>query len=332
MSILKRSIALLLAFILLISGCFAACASKDGESKEVENLSDAEEVVGFETVEATDENGKTVTDSEGNTVTTQVAVVYEKKGKKTVAYVIDNSGKKVTNKNGKNVTVKTDVDLNETTKASKKTTTTKNQTIKTTKTTKKTTSTTAKKGDQTTKKELTTNPKDLSVPKTSATGPSVTFSSADQQKVKNILEVPYLFKANYESSQGVPINIATHAAIWMAQNEGLTMSTYASGTVVIDLFKYFAQTVVDFKTLCNSKGDCENITYNASGDNFTIKAFEDKVQTVSIKEIQDLGGNNYYKVIGNVSGAGGIKKVTAVIQKNKLDSSLGFSVKALKWE
>ena len=50
-----------------------------------------------------------------------------------------------------------------------------------------------------------------------------------------------------------------------------------------------------------------------------------------ITEDMDLGDNNFYKVTGKVSKADGVKEVQAVVQKNKLDSTLGFSIKALKW-
>ena len=145
-----------------------------------------------------------------------------------------------------------------------------------------------------------------------------------------MLEVPYLYEASYENSQGVPIGIATHAAIWMAERTGLSPSTFAAGTVVIDLFRYFGQTVVNFKIKCNEAGNA-NITYNSANDTFSIASYEDQTHTVDIQSFEDLGGNNYYKVTANVSGAKGIKKVVAIVQKNRLDNSLGFSIKALKW-
>ena len=336
---LKRTIAILLALIVLLCGVFAGCKKdKNNEADTTtiaEELEDAENEVGFENVEVTDENGKAVTDKNGDKVTTEVAVEYERKGNRTVAYVIDKNGNRVKGKNGKDVTVKTNYK-----KQSKKTTKKKKKKKKSGSNTPKPADNPVKPDDKTpavdgkgtTSPVLTTNPKDLHVPTTNDSGKSVSFNANDTKIITAMLEVPYLFNANYEGANGkVPINIASHAAIWMAQQEGLTMSTYASGTVVIDLFKYFGQTVVNFKSQCNSKGDCENIRYNSDGDSFTITAFENKVQDVTITEIQSLGGNNFYKVIGTVKNAGGKDKVVAVVQKNKLDSKLGFSIKALKW-
>lgn len=64
---------------------------------------------------------------------------------------------------------------------------------------------------------------------------------------------------------------------------------------------------------------------------FSVSKYPKKKQTVKITKIEDLGDNNFYKVTGKVSKADGVKKVQAVVQKNKLDSTLGFSIKALKW-
>lgn len=191
---------------------------------------------------------------------------------------------------------------------------------------------TTKREEYTTSSELTTYDdfKKDKVPKTTDEGKPVIFSAEDQQIIKSMLEVPYLYESSYENEDGVPINIARHAAIWMVQRESLNTTSYASATVVLDLFNYFAQTVVNFKTHCNEVGN-ENIQYVSTNDTFTISAFEDPTHTVTLTGIEFLGNNNYYKVTAKVSGTKKAKSVVAVIQKNNLDSTLGFSIKALKW-
>lgn len=329
---MKKSIAILLALTLLLTMSFAACKSDETDSS-AEGLEAADNEYGLQDIEVTDKNGEVVTDKNGDPVTTEVAVKYElDKNGKTIAVVIDDNGEPVTDKNGKEVTVKPDIDL--TTKKNK--TTKKQKSTESTKPTKSTTVTT-KGNESSTQKEITTLPIDKDkVPtirdaRNSKTKEAVAFSSKDQQTVKSMLEVPYLYKASYENADGVPINIAAHAALWMAQREGLNTSSYASGTIVLDLFKYFAQTVVNFKTQVNSESDNDNLVYNAQNDSFTVNSFETKQQDVTIQKIEYLGNNNYYLVTGKVSGVRGVSKVYAIIQKNKLDATLGFSVKALKW-
>lgn len=168
------------------------------------------------------------------------------------------------------------------------------------------------------------------VPNSNDKGDKVRFSAKDNTRLKDMLEVPYLYNASYENSDGVPAEIASHVAIWMAQRDGLNTTTYASGTVVLDLFKYFGQTVVNFKTNCNDNKGNADITYNTANDTFTIPKAEAHQHTVKITTTESLG-NNYYRITATVSGAGSISKVVAVVQKNRLDSSLGFSIKALKW-
>lgn len=172
--------------------------------------------------------------------------------------------------------------------------------------------------------------KDDKVPNSNDKGDKVRFSAKDNTRLKDMLEVPYLYNASYENSDGVPAEIASHVAIWMAQRDGLNTTTYASGTIVLDLFKYFGQTVVNFKTNCNDNKGNADITYNTANDTFTIPKAEAHQHTVKITTTESLG-NNYYRITATVSGAGSISKVVAVVQKNKLDSSLGFSIKALKW-
>lgn len=326
---MKKSIALILAAAILLTSALVGCSKKDNEKETTSGLANAQDNYGFETVEVTDDNGKAVTNKDGEKETTQIAVRYEKDKKgRTYGVLLDEQGKDVTNNKGDKVTVKTDVELDETTEKAPtgKTPTTKKQ--------KTTESTTVPKqnNEQTTEKELTTLPSSKEkVPSTSASGKPAQFSTEDQQILKSMLEVPYLYIKSYENADGIPIEIATHVALWMTEREHMSTSEYPSSPVVLNLFKYFGQTVVYFKSKCN-EADNKNIKYNARKDTFDIANFENKKQNVTIEKIEYLGNNNYYKVVGSVTNAGKIKKVTAIFQKNKLDSSLGFSVKALKWQ
>lgn len=326
---MKKSIALLLILALVFTAAFAGC-KKSGEDAAEESASDSMEV-GFETVEVTDENGVVVTDANGEPVTEEVAVEYAKdKDGNIKAYVLDNNGNRKTDKNGNEVTIKSDTadEMNKTT--TKKSEDKKDDTTKTTESTESTTATT-KKADGTTNPVLTTKGSYVPVPSVNDSGDPVVFSTEDQQTIKQMLEVPYLYTASYDNGS-VPIAIASHTALWMAERSGLSASSYASGTIVLDLFKYYGQTVVNFKTKCNDEGDCSNIVYNGTTDTFTISGFESKTHDVTLTGFEDLGGNNFYKVTGKVTGASGVKSVTAIVQKNKLDNSLGFSVKALDWK
>ena len=328
---LKKSLAIILILSLVLTSAFVACGKKnkgkgEAESATVESASgiagdDTE--IDFVEIDVTDKNGEPVTDEDGKVKTEEVPVVVKRdKDGRLVAYKLDKSG---------NPTDETIPGYNQdptttTTKGGNKTTTT---TTTKKKTTKKSTTVKPSGGEKTTAPEPTTK-KGGGVPKTSDSGTPVIFSDKDQQNVKKILEVPYLYKASYENANGVPINIATHAALWMAEKDGLQPTTFASGTIVLGLFKYFGQTVVNFKGQCNSAGDNENIQYNTSNGTFVVSAFEEQKQEVSITKIEDMG-NNYFKITGSVTNADGKTKVVAILQKNKLDLSLGFSVKALKW-
>ena len=253
---------------------------------------------GLETEDVTDKDGKTVTDAKGKAVTTDVAVVYKKDKKgNTYAQKLDKDGKAVTNKKGKPVTVKAETTkknktsrVNADTTGSAKTTAKETKPVKVTGTTKK--NVPATKSDDTTAFDGMET-----VPKTSATGKEVNFSKEDQQIIANMLEVA---------------------------------STYPSSPVVLNLFKFYGQTVVNFKTQVN-KVNSTPIKYNSKNDTFSVSKYPKKKQTVKITKIEDLGDNNFYKVTGKVSKADGVKEVQAVVQKNKLDSTLGFSIKALKW-
>lgn len=331
---MRKSVALFLAILCILSCVFVGCSkpsddSKNGTTDGGLNSSNNDYIMGTEDV--TDKNGETVTDKNGEAVTTAVYYRKEKENGKKKVYVKQNEkGEDITDSNGKKVT----------TEIYKKETTTKSNSTElpsrpaSTKPD-KTTETTTKKGEsvETTDKELTTLAlKDDVVPSTSQTGKAVKFSAEDQQIIKSMLEVPYLYCASYENKDGIPTNLAAHVAMWMAEREELNTTEYASGTIVLDLFKYFAQTVVNFKTDCNSGKDPQSsITYNTVNDSFKITAFENPTHTVTITRIEKLGNNNYYKIYADVSGADGISKVVSVIQKNQIDSSLGFSVKALKW-
>lgn len=195
--------------------------------------------------------------------------------------------------------------------------------------------TTDNKGE-TTGKELTTieASKDK-VPSTNASGKKVIFNQQDLERIAAMLEVPGLYKFSYENKDGVSAEMATHVAVWMAAREDIKGTSFPSGTIVLDLFKYYGQTVVNFKSNCNAAAKKENIyniiSYSNKDSVFTITKGEAKQQSVKINRVESLGNNNYYKVTGSVSGAKSCKKVVAVVQKNRLDTELGFSIKALKW-
>ena len=325
--ILKKILVLSLCVILIAAFTFAACSKKSDDKTttnskdttvQASDLENNDNEYGLETEDVTDKDGKTVTDAKGKAVTTDVAVVYKKDKKgNTYAQKLDKDGKAVTNKKKKTSRVNAD------TTGSAKTTAKETKPVKVTGTTKK--NVPATKSDDTTAFDGMET-----VPKTSATGKEVNFSKEDQQIIANMLEVPYLYLASYENSKGVPINIAAYTAVWMAQHDGGTASTYPSSPVVLNLFKFYGQTVVNFKTQVN-KVDSTPIKYNSKNDTFSVSKYPKKKQTVKITKIEDLGDNNFYKVTGKVSKADGVKKVQAVVQKNKLDSTLGFSIKALKW-
>lgn len=339
---MKKIIALSLCVILIAAITFAACSKKsDDNSKEnkstttaiqAQGLESNDNEYGLETEDVTDKDGKTVTDAKGNAVTTDVAVIYktDKKGNK-YAQKLDDDGKAVTDKKGNAVTVKqeTTKKSNKTTRVNADTTGSAKTTAKQT-TTAKVTATTKKDADATKTSDTTAFTGNETVPKTSATGKAVNFSENDQQIIANMLEVPYLYLSSYENSDGVPINIAAYTAVWMAEHDGGTASTYPSSPVVLNLFKFYGQTVVNFKTKVN-KVDSTPIKYNSKNDTFSVSTYPKKKQTVKITKIEDLGDNNFYKVTGKVSHADGVKEVQAIVQKNKLDSTLGFSIKALKW-
>lgn len=324
---MKKVFVLSLALIVVISSIFVACGKKETEETTDGLNSDTE--FGFETQEVTDDKGKAVTDKDGNVVTTEVPVIYKKDKKgRTYAQLIDANGDPI-----KGSTIKvTDRDVNTEDNSgsyggkdpSKNTTTKPN---------KKTTGTTKKGVSLTESPETTSFNGNETVPKTTATGTEVNFSVEDQNIIKSMLEVPYLYTANYENSDGVPIKIAAHTAVWMAEREGSSRNIYPSSPIVLNLFKYYGQTVVNFKTKCNDYAKKANapIQYIKKDDTFEISNYTKKVQTVTITKIEDLGDNNFYKVTANVSGCSK-KKVVAIVQKNRLEASLGFSIKALNWQ
>ena len=164
---------------------------------------------------------------------------------------------------------------------------------------------------------------------------SLIFNQQDLERIAAMLEVPGLYKFSYENKDGVSAEMATHVAVWMAAREDIKGTSFPSGTIVLDLFKYYGQTVVNFKSNCNAAAKKENIyniiSYSNKDSVFTITKGEAKQQSVKINRVESLGNNNYYKVTGSVSGAKSCKKVVAVVQKNRLDTELGFSIKALKW-
>lgn len=335
---MKKAFILLIAFIILISCVFASCSDKEkntqNSSTTGEGLEGNDTEFGIESQDVTDKDGKKVTDKKGNTVTTNIAVVYktDKKGKR-YGVILDKDGNPAKDKNGNEITIAADDD-NTGSKKSTTNTPSKNAAKTTTqKPTKpeKTTGTTKKDVPLTDSNATTKFEGKEVVPKTSATGTEVNFSVKDQNILKSMLEVPYLYTKNYENSDGVPIEIAAHTAVWMSARDGNSTGIFPSSPVVLNLFKYYGQTVVNFKTKCNKYSDKTSIKYIKANDTFDIKKHTKKVQNVSITKIEDLGNNNYYKVTGKVSGCSK-KTVVAIVQKNKLDSSLGFSVKALNWK
>lgn len=331
---MKKVILLLLAVIVLISCTFVACSNKDNNENETtsaEGLNDSDADYGFEIQAVTDKNGKEVTDKDGKVVTTEVMVQYktDKKGRK-YAVLLDANGEPVKDKNGKEATLNTS-ESKTTNTTKKKSNNSDKENSNTTTDAPKPTGTTNKNAEPTSSENTQKPSGKVSVPKTSDSGIEVNFSQEDQEIIKSMLEVPYLYLENYENSDGVPIEIATHTAVWMAEHEGSTRTIYPSSPVVLNLFKYYGQTVVNFKTKCNdyAKDAKAPIKYIKKDDTFEISNYTPKVQSVSIKKVEDLG-NNYYKVTADVSGCKK-DKVIAIIQKNRLEATLGFSVKALKW-
>lgn len=307
---MRKAIAVVLATTMAVSVAMIGCSkSKNNEvttTKTVDGLKNNEDTFSIEEETVTDKNGEAVTDKDGNPVTTQVMYkeTTDKKGNK-IAVKIDDNGEVVTDKNKKPVTVHT-------TKAPK------------------TTSTTAVSLPDESSTITTVAPDKDIVPKIDDSTKSASFSEDEIKVIEAMFEVPGIYASNYENSDGVPLDAAKHAAIWMAQRENLNTKTYASGTIVLGLFKFFGQTVVNFKNNCGKNAE---ITYNASNDTFTIPNAESAVQKVSIEKVEEYSqknNNNYYKVTAKVSGCDK-SKVVAVVQKNRLESSLGFSIKAMRW-
>lgn len=332
---LKKSIALIMALSVLVCGVFAACSSKktDGQNAAAD------------TTQAGLANADTEFGTEINKDGKEVDVVYEKDKKgKNHAYEIDKNGEKVTKSNGDYVEVPIEDDNNNNGNDNNDNNDNKNgnggnnnggngnENLKPNPVTPQEPD---NKGE-TTGKELTTieASKDK-VPSTNASGKKVIFSQQDLERIAAMLEVPGLYKFSYENKDGVSAEMATHVAVWMATREDIKGTSFPSGTVVLDLFKYYGQTVVNFKSNCNAAAKKENIydiiNYSNKDSVFTITKGEAKQQSVKINRVESLGNNNYYKVTGSVSGAKSCKKVVAVVQKNRLDTELGFSIKALKW-
>lgn len=307
---MRKAIAVVLATTIAVSVAMIGCSkSKNNEettTKTVDGLKNNEDTFSIEEETVTDKNGEAVTDKDGSPVTTQVMYkeTTDKKGNK-IAVKIDDNGEVVTDKNKKPVTVHT-------TKAPK------------------TTSTTAVSLPDESSTITTVAPDKDIVPKIDDSTKSASFTEDEIKVIEAMFEVPGIYASNYENSDGVPLDAAKHAAVWMAQRENLNTKTYASGTIVLGLFKFFGQTVVNFKNNCGKNAE---ITYNASNDTFTIPSAESAVQKVSIEKVEEYSqknNNNYYKITAKVSGCDK-SKVVAVVQKNRLESSLGFSIKAMRW-
>ena len=338
---LKKSIALIMALSVLVCGVFAACSSKKTDGQDT----------AADTTQAGLANADTEFGTEINKDGKEVDVVYEKDKKgKNHAYEINKNGEKVTNSNGDYVEVPIEDDNNNNgnnnnngkengnggnnnggnNNGGNNNGGNGNENLKPNPVTPQEPD---NKGE-TTGKELTTieASKDK-VPSTNASGKKVIFSQQDLERIAAMLEVPGLYKFSYENKDGVSAEMATHVAVWMAAREDIKGTSFPSGTIVLDLFKYYGQTVVNFKSNCNAAAKKENapISYSNKDSVFTITKGEAKQQSVKINRVESLGNNNYYKVTGSVSGEKSCKKVVAVVQKNRLDTELGFSVKALKW-
>lgn len=308
---MRKAIAVVLATAIAVSVAMIGCSKngkkEDSTSTTIDGLIGNEDTYDIVDEEVTDEKGETVTDKNGNAVTTQVMYkeTTDKKGNK-ITVKVDDNGEVVTDKKHKPVTVAT---------------TKGNSSIKPT----------AQTTSDEPISEVTTVPADEDiVPKIDDKTKPAEFNNSEKEVVESMLSVPNLCNSNYENSDGVPIDVARHAAVWMAQREELNTKTYASGTIVLGLFKFFGQTVVNFKNNC---GSTKEIKYNADNDTFTIPNAESTVQTVTVNKVEEYAqknNNNYYKVTGSVSG-GDKTKVVAVVQKNKLDNKLGFSIKAMRW-
>lgn len=315
---MKKILVLLLAVLVIISGVFVACSKNDDSTSESETYD----------LENNDVEFGVETDEDGN----EVDVIYgtDEKGRR-VAYEVDKDGNK-----GRVVKV---FDKDEDSNKNKGNAGNSNNDNQDEEETLKPNPSQEHNVKPNTKVELTAEADTTSwdkdnivVPKTSATGKEVRFSEEDMIIIEKMLEVPYLYLANYENSDGVPISIATHTAVWMAEHEGSTRQTYPSSPIVLNLFRFYGQTVVNFKTQCNDSAEEAKapISYNGENDTFKITEFTKHKQTVSITKIEDVGNDNFYKITAKVSGCNK-KKVVAIVQKNKLDISLGFSIKALKW-
>ena len=188
---------------------------------------------------------------------------------------------------------------------------------------------------ETTSPELTTDKGNNVVPPTSDEGIKVEFSKDDQNKICSLLNIPNIYKYNYESTNGIPTELAPHVAVSILHRSS-TEATFPSGTVVLELFKYFGQTVVDFKANCNQAAANSGapISYIKANDVFSSPAVEEDTHIVTFKEAYQLDGNNYYKIVGTVKPIAKnckVKTVIAIVQKNKLDANYGFSIKGLKW-
>ena len=311
---MRKAIAVVLATAIAVSVAMIGCSKngkkEDSTSTTIDGLIGNEDTYDIVDEEVTDEKGETVTDKNGNAVTTQVMYkeTTDKKGNK-ITVKVDDNGEVVTDKNKK--PVKKPIKNN---KNNNKNEDKKDDAV-----------------DDIPENEIVeVDPSDDIVPKIDDKTKPAEFNNSEKEVVESMLSVPNLCNSNYENSDGVPIDVARHAAVWMAQREELNTKTYASGTIVLGLFKFFGQTVVNFKNNC---GSTKEIKYNADNDTFTIPNAESTVQTVTVDKVEEYAqknNNNYYKVTASVSG-GDKTKVVAVVQKNKLDNKLGFSIKAMRW-
>lgn len=176
----------------------------------------------------------------------------------------------------------------------------------------------------TTSPEFTTGKDVVTVPKTTAKGTQVDFSDRDIQNLQYMIGMQGDAAMSYENSEGIPIELACQIALSMSSGE----TNSPAGQVSLNLFTYFGQTVVGFKTKCTAANS--GVTYISSSETYR---FSEKASSAAVylNKFYDLGRDNFYKATGTITFSNKEKKnITVIIQKNKLDKNYGFSVKAQK--
>ena len=119
------------------------------------------------------------------------------------------------------------------------------------------------------------------MPSTNASGKKVIFTQQDLERIAAMLEAPGLYKFSYENKarrqrrNGYPMLPFGWLPVRI-----LRAPSSSFGTIVLDLFKYYGQTVVNFKSNCNAAAKKENIydiiNYSNKDSVFTITKGEAK--------------------------------------------------------